>query len=139
MTFQKDATSHLDDLKVDDCVIVPYVLNGREWDGPNGVQYFVDIVGMGLTKIGGGGGKGKAEAKKPVLGCTAATAIETWTRFHGEDKAAFAEFCKAQKPGKSSKDYTIGDWADIVNAIEKEAAAAAAVDDDTGDFEDLPF
>lgn len=139
VTFQKDATSHLDDLKVDDCVIVPYVLNGREWDGPNGVQYFVDIVGMGLTKIGGGGGKGKAEAKKPVLGCTAATAIETWTRFHGDDKAGFAAFCKQLKPGKPSKEYTIGDWADIVNAIEKEATAGAAVDDCTGDVEDLPF
>ena len=84
-------------------------------------------------------GKGKAEAKKPVLGCSAATAIETWTRFHGEDKAAFAEFCKAQKPGKSSKDYTIGDWADVVNAIEQAATADANVDDGTGDVEDLPF
>ena len=139
VTFQKDATSHLDDLKVDDCVIVPYVLNGREWDGPNGVQYFVDIVGMGLTKIGGGG-KGKAEAKKPVLGCTAATAIEEWAKNHGDDKAGFAAFCKQLKPGKPSKTYTIGDWADVVNAIQAaDAQAAQEAADGATDDEDLPF
>ena len=134
VTFQKEATSHLDGVAVDDCVIVPYVLNGREYND----RYYVDIIGMGLKKIGRGA-KTQAAEKKPVLGCTAATAIETWTRFHGEDKAAFAEFCKSQKPGKPSKDYTIGDWADIVNAIEQAATADAVVDDGTGDVEDLPF
>lgn len=138
VTFKKDATSHLEGVAEGDCVIIPYALDGRTWDGPNGLQYFVDIVGMGLTKIGGGTSGATAE-KKPVLGCTAQTAIETWQKFHGDDKAAFAEFCKAQKPGKASKDYTIGDWAEIVNAIEAAATAGATVDDGTGDVEDLPF
>lgn len=131
VVFQKDATSHLEGLAEGDCVIVPYLLNGREYND----RFYVDIIGMGLTKIGA---KAQAE-KKPILGCTASTAVETWAKYHGEDKAAFAEFCKAQKPGKSSKDYTVGDWADIVNAIEKAATADAVVDDGTGDCEDLPF
>ena len=145
VSFQKEATSHLDGVAEGDCVIIPYVLNGREYDG----RYYVDIIGMGLQKIvgkGGGGNGGAAPAQaaaKPVLGCTAATAIETWAKYHGDDKPGFAEFCKAQKPGKASKQYTIADWADIVNAIEaaQNAAAEAAQEaaDGATDDEDLPF
>lgn len=136
VTFQKEGTSHLEGVAEGDCVIIPYVLNGREYDG----RYYVDIIGMGLQKIvGAGGAAAKPAAAKPILGCTAATAIETWAKYHGDDKAGFAEFCKAQKPGKPSKTYTIADWADIVNAIEKAATADANVDDGTGDVEDLPF
>jgi hypothetical protein len=133
VVFQKERTSHLEGVAVDDCIIVPYVLNGREYND----RYYVDIIGMGLEKIGGGA-KAKPAAK-PVVGCTAATAIETWAKYHGDDKAAFAEFCKSLKPGKSSKDYNIGDWADVVNAIEQAATADANVDNGTGDVEDLPF
>lgn len=133
VVFQKERTSHLEGVAVDDCIIVPYVLNGREYND----RYYVDIIGMGLEKIGGGA-KAKPAAK-PVVGCTAATAIETWAKYHGDDKAAFAEFCKSLKPGKSSKDYNIGDWADVVNAIEQAATADANVDDGTGDVEDLSF
>lgn len=142
VTFQKEGTSHLEGVAEGDCVIIPYVLNGREYDG----RYYVDIIGMALQKIvgaGGGGNGGAAPAQaaaKPVLGCTAATAIETWAKYHGDDKPGFAEFCKAQKPGKASKQYTIADWADIVNAIEaaQNAAAQEAADGATDD-EDLPF
>ena len=133
VTFQKDATSHLEGVAEGDCVIIPYVLNGREYDG----RYYVDIIGMGLSKIGAT----KPAAAKPVLGCTAATAIETWTKYHGDDKPGFAAFCRATKPGKPSKDYKLTDWADIVNAIEaaQNPAAGAAADADTIDEEDLPF
>ena len=134
VSFQKDATSHLEGVAEGDCVIIPYVLNGREYDG----RYYVDIVGMGLQKITGATERAK-QNQKPVLGCTAATAIETWAKYHGDDKAGFAEFCKAQKPGKASKAYTIGDWADIVNAIEAAQNAAAEPDDGATDPEDLPF
>lgn len=144
VTFQKEGTSHLEGIAEGDCVIIPYVLNGRQWDGPNGTQYYVDVVGMGLQKITGAGGgtSGGGEAAKPVIGCTAATAIEAWAKNHGDDKAGFAEFCKKLKPGKPSKTYTIADWADVVNAINKadeEQAAADAANMATGDADDLPF
>ena len=136
VTFQKEATSHLEDVAEGDCVIIPYVLNGREWDG----RYYVDIIGMDLQKIvGGGAAAAKPAAAKPVVGCTAATAIETWAKYHGDDKAGFAEFCKAQKPGKASKAYTIGDWADIVNAIEAAQTPAEQTDAAATDDEALPF
>ncbi len=143
VTFQKEGTSHLEGIAEGDCVIIPYVLNGRQWDGPNGTQYYVDVVGMGLQKITGAGGgtSGGGEAAKPILGCTAATAIEEWAKNHGDDKAGFAAFCKQLKPGKASKQYTISDWADVVNAIQAADAQAAqeAANDGATDDEDLPF
>ena len=147
VTFQKEGTSHLEGVAEGDCVIIPYVLNGREYDG----RYYVDIIGMGLQKIvGAGGGNGGAApaqaaaksvlgctAAKPILGCTAATAVETWAKYHGDDKAGFAAFCKQLKPGKPSKQYTIADWADIVNAIN--AADASTEEQAADDTDGLPF
>ena len=73
--------------------------------------------------------------------CTAATAIEAWAKKHGDDKAGFAEFCKALKPGKPSKSYTIADWANVVNAINKadEAHAEPEVVSADDPDADLPF
>ena len=100
---------------------------------------------MDLTRHETGGGAATkraapATAAKPIFGCTAATAIETWAKYHGDDKPGFAEFCKAKKPGVASKQYTIADWADIVNAIEAaQNAAATGTDAAATDDEDLPF
>ena len=125
-------------------VAITAYIDGREFDG----RYYVDIVGMDLTRHETGGGAATkraapATAAKPIFGCTAATAIETWAKYHGDDKPGFAEFCKAKKPGVASKQYTIADWADIVNAIEaaQNAAAQAAEvgNDGATDNEDLPF
>lgn len=142
VTFQKEAVSHLEGIAEGDCVIIPYVLNGREYEG----RYYVDIIGMGLQKIAGSGGASDGASasagseKKPILGCTVATAIETWTKHHGDDKAGFAEFCKQLKPGKASKEYTIADWADIVNAIEAaQKKPKPAADAGDMDVDDLPF
>ena len=134
VSFQKEATSHLEGVTEGDCVIIPYVLNGREYDG----RYYVDIIGMGLQRIGGGG-TAKPDAAKPIMGCTAQTAIEAWAKKHGDDKAGFAEFCKQLKPGKASKQYTIADWADVVNAINKADEPQPAPDDGSCDTDDLPF
>lgn len=137
VTFQKEGTGHLEGVEAGDCVIIPYVLNGREYEG----RYYVDIIGLGLQKVVGAGGAAKPseEAKKPILGCTAATAIEAWTKKHGDDKAGFAAFCKELKPGKPSKEYTIADWADIVNAINRPAEPAAENGSSEAADDDLPF
>lgn len=131
VTFKKDAIAHLEGVAEGDCVIIPYVLDGREYEG----RFFVDIIGMGLQKIGAS----VAKAVKPVIGCTAATAIDAWTQKHGEDKAGFVAVCKQLKPGKPSKEYTIADWADVINAINKPAAAAVETDAEDVDVDDLSF
>ena len=140
VTFTKDRVGLLDGVAVGDFVTVTYAINGRKWDGPNGVRYFVDVVGLGLARSDAFGGSAPAPAaKRPALGVTKDTAIDTWRKYNpdDEDLKGFCGLCKRLKPGKPSKSYTIADWADIVNAIEGEAAAAAEVT--AGDPDDLPF
>ena len=152
ITFQKEATAHLEGARPGDCVIVPYVLNGRRWDGPNGVRFYVDIIGMGLKKIEGfaaqtaSAAPASAPAAKNVVGCTLETAVEVWTKHHGEDIQAFAAFCQEARPdivaeaaAKGVKFTTYAKnrldvWADIVNRIETAAQGEASDDGD-----DLPF
>ena len=134
VTFKKDNVSCLDDVAEGDAVIIPYALYGREWNGPNGQQFFVDVVGLALRKI-------EATPKK-IAGCTKQTAVDTWLKYHADDTtlAGLAEYCKRLKPGKASKAYTIGDWADVVNAIEADAQKADAPDGPADDDPDnLPF
>lgn len=138
VTFKNDKMSLLEGVKEGDCVICTYSLDGRAWEGPRGVQYFVDIVGLTLQKIVGGGAK--TGTGTPVVGCTQQTAQDEWAKNHGTDKAGFMELCKSLKPGKPSKEYTISDWADVVNAIRKaDEAAAAGADAGADDPDDLPF
>ncbi len=162
VSFQKEGTAHLEGVRPGDCVIIPYVLNGRRWDGPNGVRYFVDIVGMGLSKIEGRAASHEAQpaapaaapasAASPVLGCSMETAIQAWTKHHGEDIQAFAAFCREARPdivaeaaakGQKFTTYArnrIDVWGDILNRIEEAAAQAAqpAAQEFT-DSDDMPF
>ena len=137
VTLKKDATALADDLNVGDIVRVEYALDGRKWDGPNGTRYFVDIVGMKVEKIKTAASTAVAGAAQAANGtATCQQAVETWAKYHGDDKAAFAAFCKAQKPGKASKAYTPTDWGEIVAKIESEAAG------NTGDQfteDEMPF
>ena len=149
VAFQRENIALVDGIAEGDEVRIPYALNGRRWDGPNGAQYYVDIVGLGLEKVGGVDADAPIDAPtttaatpattattgaaKPVFCADMTAAVNAWKAKHGEDTKAFAAFCKNLKGEKSSKDYTLTDWADVVNAINNEGAASAAAD------EDLPF
>jgi len=140
VTFRKEQAALLDDIAEGDTVTVHYALFGREWNGPRGTQYFVDVVGFDLVAEDGG-----AAAPKAVLGATKESAVTVWLRKHPEDEklAGLGKFCKELKPGVSSKDYKAADWADVVNAINGVAADAgadaAAGGVGAGDPDDLPF
>jgi len=114
--FTKDGTSKLDGINVGDVVRIGFFVEGsKEWNG----RYFPSLHGFEIVVVATSVAKTNTEAAKPVLGCTQANAIEEWTKKHGEDIPGLAEFCKKLKPGKPSKTYTIADWADVVNAINK--------------------
>lgn len=148
VTFAKEKTEHLEGIGEGDCVIIPYVLNGRRWDGPNGTQYFNDIVGMGLQKITGSVSAPKSE---PILGCTMETAIEKWSAHFGDDKAAFAAFCQEVRPdivkeasaaGQKFSAYArnkLDVWGDIATKIEAKAQAEKVEVSSDDDVDDLPF
>ena len=114
--FTKDNMTKLDGVNVGDVVKIGFFVEGsKEWNG----RYFPSLRGIEIAVVATSVAATKTETAKPVLSCTAATAFEEWAKNHGDDKAGFAEFCKRLKPGKASKNYTIADWADVVNAINK--------------------
>ena len=54
-TFKKDNCSLLDGLRKGDKTKVHFVIDGRKWEGPKGVQYFVDLTGLKLEVVGSDG------------------------------------------------------------------------------------
>lgn len=138
--FTKDNTSKLDGINVGDVVRIGFFVEGsKEWNG----RYFPSLHGFEIVVVATSVAKTNTEAAKPVLGCTKELAVDAWLTKHPEDTKLerLAEFCKQLKPGKASKTYTISDWADVVNAINKadEEQAADAANMATGDADDLPF
>lgn len=146
VVFKNEKTALVEDLAEGDCVFVQYSLDGRSWDGPNGLQYFVDVVGLSLQKIEGKTAT-TAKAGGGTIGCTMQTAIDTWTKHHGDDKLAFAQFCQQERPdivkeaaaaGQKFSVYALNRldvWADIKNRIEAQATGTG----NDGYVDDLPF
>lgn len=130
VTFKQDRSALAESVAEGDVVTVTYALDGRAWDGGNGVRYFVDVVGLDLSV-------------QDAAPATQKTALDAWRKTHGADadNAGLVALCKARFPGKRSADYTADDWATIVKAIkdDAEAAAQAAHADEESDLDDLPF
>ncbi len=54
-SFKKDNCSLLDSVKKGQRVKVHFVVDGRKWDGPKGIQYFVDLTALKLEVLNGDG------------------------------------------------------------------------------------
>lgn len=54
-TFKKDNCSLLDGVRKGQQVKVHFAIDGRKWEGPKGVQYFVDLTALKLDIMGGDG------------------------------------------------------------------------------------
>ena len=54
-TFKKDRCSLCDAVQKGDRVKIQFTIDGRRWDGPNGVRYFTDLTGWKIEKLGGDG------------------------------------------------------------------------------------
>ena len=42
-------------VNVGDAVKIQFTIDGRKWDGPNGVRYFTDLTGWKIEVLGGDG------------------------------------------------------------------------------------
>lgn len=134
VTFKKDATRFLEGVNVGDAVAIPYALDGRIWNSPDGTsRHFLEVTGLGLTKIAAAAGTGSASTPpKPASAKDAA--IAAWKERNGDDMAALGAFCKAKFPGKPSKSYTDADWNAVKAAIEANDGGDGSADPD-----ELPF
>ena len=54
-TFKKDRCALLDPVNVGDPVKIQFTIDGRKWDGPNGVRYFTDLTGWKIEVLNGNG------------------------------------------------------------------------------------
>lgn len=54
-TFKKDNCSLLDGIAKGQRVKVHFVIDGRRWDGPKGVQYFVDLTALKIEVLNADG------------------------------------------------------------------------------------
>ena len=54
-TFKKDNCNLLDSVKKGDRVNIRFSIDGRRWDGPNGVRYFTDLTGWKIDVINADG------------------------------------------------------------------------------------
>ncbi len=54
-TFKKDRCALCDSVKVGDRVKVQFTIDGRRWDGPNGVRYFTDLTGWKIEVLNADG------------------------------------------------------------------------------------
>lgn len=144
--FTKEDTDLLDDVKVGDRVKISFFVEGsREWNG----RYFASLHGKRIEVLAHAVVTGNNP--KPVVGCTFETAKETWFKYHGDDLAGFAEFCRQRRPDMvklaAEKKTRLSDilktrldvCADIVNAIEAAQNAAEQTDAAATDDEALPF
>lgn len=139
-TLKKDRVGDIEGYKPGEAVEVEFSIDGRQWDGPNGTKYFADftvwhIARLGVVPATGGQAPAAAATAATAAGQSMQTAVETWKKYHGDDKAGFGAFCLNLKPGKKSSEYTSDDWGEIVAKLEEEAKAASGGDD----FDDMPF
>ena len=51
--FKKDNVELLDGIHVGQQVKILFAVDGRQWDGPKGTSYFVDLTGLKLDVLGG--------------------------------------------------------------------------------------
>ncbi len=54
-TFKKDNCSLLDGVSKDQRAKVRFAVDGRRWEGPKGVQYFVDLTGLKIEVLNADG------------------------------------------------------------------------------------
>ena len=54
-TFKKDNCALLNAVKKGDRVNIRFSIDGRRWDGPNGVRYFTDLTGWKIEVLNANG------------------------------------------------------------------------------------
>lgn len=54
-TFKKDRCALLDAVKVGDLVKIQFTIDGRRWEGPNGIRYFTDLTGWKIEQLNADG------------------------------------------------------------------------------------
>lgn len=123
VTLKKDRCALADGLREGDAVEVDVTIDGRKWDGGNGVRYFTDLTAWAVRR-----------------GATAKDAKAAWVKVYGGGKdREFGDYCKSHTGKQSSSDFTPFDWGKVCADIERDGAANANANAPADGGDDLPF
>jgi len=128
LTLKKDDCAKADTIGVGDFVETEGFVEGRIWEGPNGVRHFIDLAAKSISVTERAERPMKASNWKELLAVGAA---------YGEDEEAVKARGKAF--GKASKDMQAADWQALADAIVAAHAAPDAPEEWDGDPDDMPF
>lgn len=127
LVLKKELTALADSLGVGDGVEATGFMEGRRWEGQNGVKYFLDLNCKSITVTD--------KAEKPTDAKSWEELLKLGTAY-GVDKDALVARCKAL--GKAFKNFAVEDWRKLAAEIVAEAES-----DDFGNLtdnpDDLPF
>lgn len=133
LTLKKEECDKADSLHVGDSIEAEGFVEGRKWEGPKGVRFFIDLHAKSIIVTGKAELPTTAKSWKELVALGAA---------YGEGEDAVKE--RAKKLGKGFKEMTEADWqklaADIVAAHAQKADGdipPEGGDDDSDD--DMPF
>lgn len=136
LTFKKDDCAKADALSVGDVIEVEGWIEGRKWDGPNGVRYFTDLAAKSVIV-----------EKKSETAADDPKAVRDWETLLAfakgrgmGDKAAVQNVCRAycKKYGVEYKDFATSNWVALAGAVEDalKVEEAKAMDEVQ---EEMPF
>jgi len=132
LTLKNDEVAKADTLCVGDGIAVEGFVEGRKWDGPKGVRYFIDLNTKSIMVT--------EKAARP-------TGAKTWKELvalgaaYGENEESVKARAKAL--GKGFKEMTEADWqkvaGEIVAAHTPNPAGEAPSEVDDACDEEMPF
>lgn len=128
LTLKKDDCAKADTIGVGDFVETEGFVEGRIWEGPNGVRHFIDLAAKSIIVTERAERPTKASNWNELLAVGAA---------YGEDEKAVTARGKAF--GKASKDMQAADWQALADSIIAAHAAPDAAEEWDGDPDDMPF
>lgn len=128
-SFKTAKAALLDGVKPGDEVKVKFTIDGRKWDGPNGVKFFTDLTARSIKVVQSSSACAPSDATQ--YEATGKGALKAYVD-NGWKKEDFAAFAQRVTGKKESKSFTAADWALVI-------ASSKAPDAAPTDPDDLPF
>ena len=134
VTFKKDDCDKAGALGVGDVVSVEGFIEGRKWDGPNGVRYFVDVVAKSVMV--------EERAAAPAGGVRDWDTLVAFAKERGMGNAdELKKVCReyTEKRGISYSKMTAADWTALSGAVVDAIKDAEAKAEASAAQEEMPF
>lgn len=138
VTFKKDDCAKCDALAVGDCVSVEGYVEGRRWEGPNGVKFFIDLTAKSVIVEKKAEGAA-VEAAESVYNFQTLLAFAKSRGMADEKEVNAIGAAYGKKLGLKSAQFARKDWVAVAAAVEDAVRAQADKAAKTALEDELPF